>query len=52
MGGVSYTSVILFNLAIYRKLATMRKTMSHKTREVQRQLSNVLKWQVIKYLNS
>ncbi|KAE9556403.1 hypothetical protein FO519_000443 [Halicephalobus sp. NKZ332] len=47
MGGTSYFLVILFNMLIYRKLAKMRGTMSSKTREVHRQLSNVLKWQAL-----
>ena len=38
--------VILFNMLIYRKLASMRGSMSSKTKEIHRQLSNVLKWQV------
>lgn len=46
MGGFSYILVILFNMLIYRKLANMRDTMSSKTKEIHRQLSNVLKWQV------
>lgn len=46
MGGISYFMVILFNMLIYRKLASMRGSMSSKTKEIHRQLSNVLKWQV------
>uniref|UniRef100_A0AC34Q5C9 Uncharacterized protein n=1 Tax=Panagrolaimus sp. JU765 TaxID=591449 RepID=A0AC34Q5C9_9BILA len=47
MGSFSYFLIILFNMLIYRKLATMKTSMSSKTKEVHRQLSNVLKWQAL-----
>lgn len=46
LGTISYLLIIAFNVLIYRKLTSLKSTMSAKTCEVHRQLSKVLKYQV------
>uniref|UniRef100_A0AC35FLY9 Uncharacterized protein n=1 Tax=Panagrolaimus sp. PS1159 TaxID=55785 RepID=A0AC35FLY9_9BILA len=47
LGTISYLLIIVFNVLIYRKLTSLKSTMSAKTCEVHRQLSKVLKYQAM-----
>ncbi|KAE9549048.1 hypothetical protein FO519_007745 [Halicephalobus sp. NKZ332] len=47
MGTISYALVIFFNMIIYRKLANIKKRMSNRTFEGQKQLGLVLKYQAL-----
>uniref|UniRef100_A0A914YQM7 G protein-coupled receptor n=2 Tax=Panagrolaimus superbus TaxID=310955 RepID=A0A914YQM7_9BILA len=47
LGTISYLLIIAFNVLIYRKLTSLKSTMSAKTCEVHRQLSKVLKYQAM-----